>query len=49
MPELHYRQPWITCGPFTKDRERIPNFRETVNLKHIYKNELDKACFGYDA
>lgn len=22
--------------------------RETGDLKHIYKNELDKACFLYD-
>ena len=24
-------------------------FRETNNLKHLYKNELGKACFGYNA
>ena len=37
------------CGPFTKHRERIQNFRETGNLKHLYVNELDKACFAHDA
>ena len=30
-------------------RERIKKFRETGNLKHIFKNELDKACFACDA
>ena len=42
MPELHLRQPGFTYSasvPFTKDCERIQNFRETGNLKHIYKNE----------
>ena len=37
MPELHLKQSGCTyraCGPFTKDRERIPKFRETGNLKH---------------
>ena len=24
------------------------NFRETGNLTHLYKNELDKACFAHD-
>ena len=28
-------------GPFTK-------FRETGNLKHLYRNELDKTCFSHD-
>ena len=49
MPELHLRQPGFTyspCGPFAK---RIQKFREAGNLKHIYKNELDKACFAHDA
>ena len=52
MPELHLKQPGFTysaCGPFTKHRERIQKFRETGNLKHLYRNELDKACFVHDA
>ena len=52
MPELNLEQPRFThsaCGPFTKHRERIQNFRETGNLKHLYVNELDKACFAHDA
>ena len=28
---------------------RIQKFRETGNLKHLYRNELDKACFAHDA
>ena len=52
MPELHLKQPGFTdsaCGPFTKHCERIQKFRETGNLKHLYRNELDKACFAHDA
>ena len=30
-------------------RERIQTFRETWNLKHLYRDELDKACFAHDA
>ena len=52
MPELRLKQPGLTyssCGPFTKHRERIQKFRETGNVKHLYKNELDKACFAHYA
>ena len=35
-------------GPFTKNKERIQKFKETGNTKHIYRNELDKACFQHD-
>ena len=51
MPKLHVRQARLTysaCVPFTKYQDRIKKFRETGNLKHIYKNELGKACFTYD-
>ena len=34
---------------FTKHCERIQKFRETGNLKHLHRNELDKACFAHDA
>ena len=40
---------YSACGPFTKHRKRIQNFRETGNLKHFYRNELDKTCFAHDA
>ena len=52
MPELHLKQPGFTysaCGPFTKHREKIQSFREISNLKHVYRNELDKAYFAHDA
>ena len=52
MPESHLKQPGFTyssCGPFPKHRERIQKFRETGNLKHFCRNELDKACFAHDA
>ena len=48
MPKLHSKQPGFTysaCGPFTKHHKRIENFRETGNLKRLYRIELDKACF----
>ena len=51
MPEMHLKQPGFTysaCGPFTKNKERIQKFKETGNTSHIYKNELDKACFQHD-
>ena len=40
---------YSACGPFTKYRKRIERFGETQNLKHLYRNELDKACFVHDA
>ena len=52
IPELHFRQPVFTysaCGPFTKHRETILKFRETGNLRHIYRNELGKICFTHGA
>ena len=51
MPELHLKQPgfpYSVSGAFTKHRERIQKFRETVNLKLLYRNELGKACFSHD-
>ena len=51
-PKLNFKQSGFTysaCRPFTKHRERIRKFRETDNLKHLYRNELDKACFAHDA
>ena len=52
MQELHLKQPGLTysaSGPFTEHRERIQKFRQTGNLKHLYRIELDKACFAHDA
>ena len=50
MPEL--KQSGISysaCGPFTKNCERIHKFRETGNVKHLYRNELGEAWFAHDA
>ena len=51
MIELYLKQPWLTysaCGPFTKHCERIQNFIELGNSKHLYRNELSKVCFAHD-
>ena len=51
MPEFNSRQTVfanIACGPYTKHRERIHKFRETGNLKHLYRSILDKVCFAHD-
>ena len=45
---MHLKQPGLTysaCESFTKNKDRIQKFKETVDTKYIYKNELDKACF----
>ena len=52
MPEIHLRQPQFTysaCGPFTKYEQRIQKFKETGDTNHIYKIQLDKACFVHGA
>ena len=51
MPEMYLKQPGFTyraCKTFTKNKERIKRFKEAVTTNHIYKNELDKACFQYN-
>ena len=48
MPEMHLKQPgftYRTCGPFTKNKQRIEKFRQTGDTNFIYKNKLDKVCF----
>ena len=60
MPEFHLKHQALTysaCGQFTEHRERIretkiqkfQKFRETGNLKHLHRNNLDKACFAHGA
>ena len=39
---------YSACGPFIKNKERIQKFKETGDMRHMYKNELDKACFIHD-
>ena len=51
MPEMHLKQPgftYVACDPFTKNKERIKKFKETVDSRHIYQSELYKACFQHD-
>ena len=48
---MHLKQPGFThkaCGPFTKNKKRMQIFKETGDLRCIYRNELDKACFQHD-
>ena len=50
--DLHFKQPGFTYSawePFNNHRERTRKFRETANLKYLYRNELNKACFAHDA
>ena len=41
MLEMHLKH-------LQKSKERIQKFKETGDLRCIYKNELDKACFQHD-
>ena len=41
MPEMYLRQPQFTysaCRPFTKHKQRIKKFKETVDTNYVYKN-----------
>ena len=52
MPEMHLRQPqfvYSACGPFTRHKETIKEFKRTGDKRLLYRNELDKACFRHDA
>ena len=52
MPEMHLRQlqfVYSACGPFTRHKERIKEFKRTGDTRLLYRNELDKACFKHDA
>ena len=52
MPEMDLRQPrfvYSACGPFTKHKERMKEFKRTGDRHYIYRNELDKACFQHDS
>ena len=40
---------YSASGTFTKYPERTQKFRETGNLKDLYRNELGKTCFAHDA
>ena len=49
--EMHLKQHGVTystCGPFTKNTERIQKIKRTGDTSYIYKNKLDKAYFQHD-
>ena len=49
MPEMHLKQPEFTysaCGPFTKTKERIQKFTETVDTSYIYKTNSVRLVFN---
>ena len=51
MTEMHLKKPEFTynaCGPFTKNKEWVKEFKETGNSRYFYQNELDKGCFQHD-
>ena len=42
MPEMHLRQPGFTysaCGPFTKNKKRILEFKQTGDSTYIYRKQ----------
>ena len=48
---MHLKQhgfTYSTCDLFTKNKQRVQKFMQTVNTDYIYKNDLDKACFQHD-
>ena len=52
MREMHLRQPrfvYSACGPFTRYKERIKEFKRTGNINLLDGNELGKACFKHGA
>ena len=52
MPEMLLRQLQFVdsaCGPFTRHKERIKEFKRTGDTRYIYRNQLDKACFQHDS
>ena len=49
MGDHHKVKKYSACGPFTKHEQRINQFMKGGRLSHLYKNQLDKACFQHDA
>ena len=37
---------YVSCGSLTKNKEKKK--KEIGDLRYIYQNELDKACFQHD-
>ena len=53
MPEMHLWDPKVgkysACGPFTRHKQRINDFKKDGKLSCILKNKLDAACFQHDS
>ena len=50
MLKMDLRQPRFTysaSGPFAKNKGRTQKLKETGDLRYIYQNGLDKACFQH--
>ena len=51
MSKMHLKHPGFTYsafGPFIKNEKSMQKFKETEDSAHIYKIDLDKACFQHD-
>ena len=49
MTEMHLRQPkfvYSACGPFTRHKERIKEFKRTGDTCYIYRNDSIKLVFN---
>ena len=49
MTEIHWRQieyTYSAFGPFTKNKEKLENFKETGDSRYIHQIELGKVCFN---
>ena len=49
MPEMNLKQPGFTyssCGPFTKNKERIEKFMQTGNQILFIKMDLIRLAFN---
>ena len=52
MPEMHLKQSrfvYSACGPFTRHKERIKEFKRRGDTRYIYRNKLDKAFLQHDS
>ena len=49
MPEMHLRQPrfvYSACGPFTRHKERIKEFKRTGDTRYIIEMNSIKLVFN---
>ena len=51
MPEMHLRKPGFSYGvrgPNTKNKKKLKKHSKRGDLRYIYQNKLEKACFQHD-